>query len=259
MNIAKPPTGDGPFPCIVYVHGGGWQLGNKDEVDYLLREMAVKGYVVVSVGYRLTPQYAWPAQIEDVRCAVRYLRANAEKLGILPDKLGAMGHSAGGHLALLLGLMDGAGPFSTSGGNAGPSSKVQAVANHFGPTDFRVWQLGPLGLVNIRQAFGKSFDDLLKDLVGTADRSAPVMKEVSPASYVDAQDPPILTLQGDKDPLVPVMSQARALHEQLEKAGTPNKLVIIEKGIHGFGDEKYKRAMEETMAWFDQYLKSVKP
>jgi dipeptidyl aminopeptidase/acylaminoacyl peptidase len=133
---------------------------------------------------------------------------------------------------------------------------VQAVANHYGPTDFSVWQLNSFGLVGIRQSFHKSFDELLADLVGTADRSAPVMKEVSPVTYIDAQDPPILTLHGDKDPLVP-LSQAQLLHEQLDKAGTINKLVVLERSGHGFGGDKYTLAMEETIAFFDKHLKDA--
>ncbi len=253
LNFAKPAGATVPLPCIVCIHGGGWQLGNKNELDGLLGEFTAKGYAAASVGYRFTPEHKWPAQVQDVRCAVRYLRANAEKLGIIPDKMGAMGHSAGGHLALMLGLMDATSPLD-SACNPGQSSKVQAVANHFGPVDFPSWQLSKAGLFFIEQGFKKSFDQLLIDLVGTADRSAAVMKEVSPTSYIDAQDPPILTLHGDIDALVPV-AQARTLHDLLQKAGTPNKFVVIEKGIHGFGGEKYTRAMNETVAFFDKYLK----
>ncbi|HUW62130.1 MAG TPA: alpha/beta hydrolase [Candidatus Bathyarchaeia archaeon] len=256
LNLAKPAGADAPLPTIVYVHGGGWEAGNKDESEPLIRLLASYGYAAVSVGYRLTPAHKWPAQIQDAKCAVRYLRANAATLGIDPDNIGAMGDSAGGHLVLLLALMDGTGPFDEGGGNPGPSSKVKAVVNLFGPTDFTSWQLRPLGLVEIRRGFGKSFDELLVDLVGTADRSAAVMKEVSPVTYIDAGDPPVLTFHGDKDPLVPV-DQAHILHQALDKAGVPNRLVVVEKAAHGWGGEKYENTLRLTREFFDKHLKGI--
>lgn len=234
----------------------GTTAGNKDEFDPLIRLLASYGYVAVSVGYRLTPAHKWPAQIKDAKCAVRYIRANASQLGIDPENIGAIGDSAGGHLALLLALMDGSGPFDDGGGNPGPSSKVNAVVNLFGPTEFPSWQPRPLGMADIRRGFGESFDDLLVDFVGTADRTAAVMKEVSPVTYIDAGDPPVLTFHGDKDPLVPV-DQARVLHDALDKAGVPNRLVVVEKAAHGWGGEKYENTLRLTREFFDKHLKGI--
>ena len=256
LNLARPAAADAPLPAIVYVHGGGWQAGNKDESEPLIRLLASYGYVAVSVGYRLTPANKWPAQIRDAKCAVRYLRANTAQLGIDPDNIGAIGDSAGGHLVLLLALMDGTGPLDESGGNPGLSSKVKAVVNLFGPTDFPSWQPRPLGLSDIRRGFRKSFDDLLVDFIGTADRSADVMKEVSPITYIDPGDPPVLTFHGEKDPLVPV-DQARALHQALDKADVPNRLVVVEKAAHGWGGEKYENTLRLTREFFDKHLKGI--
>src|SRR5262249_36238382 len=157
-----------------------------------------------TVTYRLTPKHKFPAQIEDAKCAVRYLRAQAKQLNIDPRRVAALGDSAGGHLSLLLGLLDAKDGMEGKGGNPEHPSKVQAVVNYFGPTDFPNWKVEPIGEGMLKVALkGKGSDDLLTDLLGTADRKAEVMKVVSPITYIDAGDAPVLTLQGSLDPLVP--------------------------------------------------------
>lgn len=253
LNLAKPET-ESPLPALLYVHGGGWQLGNKDESDPLVLLFASYGYAVASVGYRLTPDHKWPAQIEDVKCAVRYLRANAEELGIDPQRIGAVGESAGGHLVLMLGLMDGNGPLDQAGGNAGPSSKVNAVVNLFGVTEFASWSPPPLGMANIEGGFKKSLDALMTDMFGTADRSSAVMKQASPVSHIDAGDPPVLTIHGEIDPIVPV-NQAQILHEALKKAGVDTTLVVVEKVEHGWQGEKQIESLRLVREFFDKHFK----
>jgi acetyl esterase/lipase len=137
LDLGKPPAGGPPVPALVFIHGGAWQVGSKDTFEPLVRQFADNGYVTASVEYRLAPAHKWPAQIEDVKCAVRYLRAHAKELNIIPDKIGAAGDSAGGHLSLLLGLMDPKDGLEGTGGNPEQSSKVQAVVNFYGPTDMK--------------------------------------------------------------------------------------------------------------------------
>src|SRR5256885_1883508 len=135
LDIARPEKADKRLPCIVVIHGGGWRGGNfKVHVPQIF-DFAKQGYVSATVQYRLVPAARWPAQIEDVKCAVRYLRANAEKYGIDKERFGAIGFSAGAHLSMLLGTMDQKDGLEGSGGNANESSKVQAVVSYFGPTD----------------------------------------------------------------------------------------------------------------------------
>ncbi|MCY3024041.1 MAG: alpha/beta hydrolase [Planctomycetota bacterium] len=247
LDLARPPTGDGPFPLVVCIHGGGWRGGNKVGYHGRLREFAKRGYVAAAVQYRFCPQHKFPAQIEDVKCAVRFLRAHAKEYKIDPTKVAAMGDSAGGHLSLLLGLMDPADGLEGNGGCADQSSKVQAVVNYFGPTDFTM----PVAANVIGTA-------LVADFLGTVDQKAPVVARASPITYVSAGDPPILTFQGTADPLVP-MVHAKSLHEALKKAGVPEHLETIEGGGHGFAGPAYTRTVNLTYEFLDEHLKGKAP
>jgi acetyl esterase/lipase len=212
---------------------------------------------VASVEYRLLPKYRWPAQIEDVKCAVRYLRAHAKELNIDPSEIGAIGDSAGGHLVLLLGLMDPKDDLEGNGGSPGLSSKVQAVVNLFGPTDLRVWRALPEGEPGMEKEFGKNSEQLLADLVGTSDRAAPVVLQASPVNYIDKADPPILTFHGTKDPIVP-FEQAKLLHSALEKAGVRQKLVPIQDAGHGWQGPQLIDTVRQGLEFFDSVLKPAR-
>jgi acetyl esterase/lipase len=255
LDLARPAKGAGPFPLVVCLHGGGWQLGHRKAHHPTLQLLARHGYVAASVGYRLAPKHRWPAQIEDAKCAVRFLRAHAKDYNIDPNKVGALGDSAGGHLALLLGLMDARDGLEGAGEHAKQPSKVQAVVNYYGPTDLRTWSATPLGDVMLKAATrGRDGNGLLEDFLGTADRKAAVMAKASPITYVDAKDAPVLTFQGTDDPLVP-LSQARALHAALRKAGVAEKLEVLEGRGHGWGGKDKERTDRLAVEWFDRHLK----
>lgn len=260
LDLARPDTSDSPLPLLIFIHGGGWQTGDKSDFEPMVRQFASSGYVAVSVNYRVTPEHPWPAQIEDVKCAVRYLRTNAAKYAIDPERFAAAGHSAGAHLALLLGLMDPKDGFEGDGGNPAVSSRVQAVVNVSGPTDLRVWRALPEAQAEAKAVTGKDFEDLLADFAGTVDRSAPVIAEASPITYVDADAPPVLTLHGSADPVVPV-GQAELLHAALDGAGLKNhKLVVLEGADHNFGDASYVlRIVYESQQFADRWLKGIEP
>jgi acetyl esterase/lipase len=217
LDVYFPQSG-GPWPVLFYVHGGSWVEGDKaDGLGW--GEMAAQGYLVVSANYRLaTYQVKFPAMIEDVKCAVRYLRAHAADYNLDPDRIGAIGASAGGHLAALLGASD-----ETAGWEVGEhldqSSRVQAVLTMAGPSDFD--RDFPSLNTSIYFAFG--------DLAGG---DSAFMTAASPVTYVTPDDPPFLILHGDKDGVVPV-AQGVALHERLEEAGVESTLVIVEGGDHG--------------------------
>lgn len=246
LDLARPAKGEGPFPLVVCLHGGAWQIGHRSSMHPQVRLLAGHGYVAATVGYRLAPKHPWPAQVEDARAAVRFLRAHAKDYHIDPNRVAAVGGSAGGHLALLLGLMDDGGE---------PPSKVQAVVNYFGPTDLRTWSATPEGDALLKAAVnGRDSNGLLKDLLGTADRKAPVVARASPITYVDAKDPPVLTFQGTADPLVPA-EQAKALHAALKKAGVAEKLVLLEGASHGWGGQEKERTDRLMLEFLDKYLK----
>ena len=244
LDLAVPEKGDGPFPLIVCIHGGAWRGGSKAGYRPLIKALAEKGYVAAAVEYRFVPKYKFPAQIEDVKCAVRYLRAHAKELKIDSNKVGAIGDSAGGHLSLLLGLMDAKDGLEGSGGNPGQSSKVQAVVNLYGPTDFTApgpWNPVATGLV--------------ADFLGTSDSKSAVAIQASPITYIDKDDPPILTFHGSADPLVP-LDQAKRLHEALKKAGVTEQLEIIEGAGHGWQGKDHEHSDRMMLEFFDRYLKA---
>ena len=136
LNLARPKTGDGPFPAVVCIHGGGFRAGTREGYDNLCIRLAEHGYVAVTVTYRLAPKYPFPAAIHDVKAAVRWARANAAKYRIDPDRIGVTGGSAGGHLAQFLGVTADVKEFEGDGGNASQSSRVACVVNFYGPSDF---------------------------------------------------------------------------------------------------------------------------
>ena len=246
LNIARPKDASGPLPCIVFIHGGGWAAGNKDGHSPQTLEVAKKGYVGVTVGYRFAPKHIFPAQVEDVKCSIRFLRANAEKYGIDKERIGAVGFSAGAHLSMMLGVMDKNDGLEGEGGNPEQSSKVNAVVSWFGPTD--------LGTKDWPDASRK----LVEQFVGGPQaEKADACRRASPVTYVNAGDAPMLLIQGTKDRLVPY-SQAYLMTDALNKAGVPGRLDMIVGADHGWGNPELQRTADETYAFFDHYLKPKK-
>ena len=203
LDLAR-PQGNGPFPAIVFIHGGGWSGGNRQGYRGQIQEAAKRGYVAATISYRLmkydeakkettTADPIFPAQIHDAKAAIRWLRANAKKYNVDPNRIGVTGASAGGHLSLLVGLTDPASGLEGDSGNPDQSSRVQAVVNVFGPTD-------------MAYCFEKSSVAWIFRLFmgGTPAEAGERYKAASPITYVSKDDPPVLTLHGDQDALVPV-------------------------------------------------------
>lgn len=242
-----------PAPAVVYVHGGSWVGGSKDsaEVRTLVPPLAARGYVVAAINYRLAPRYKFPAQIEDVKCAVRYLRANAASYNLDPERIGAWGSSAGGHLVSLLGLTDSGAGFEGNGGHAGQSSKVQAVVDMFGPADLTMDSNGLKMNLTLQQ-----LEMLAQAVFGSTDN----LKKASPVTYIHKNAPPFLILQGDKDDIVPPI-QSQEFYDKLKAAGVPATLVMVKNAGHGFvprGGPINPSALElaQTIAaFFDKHLK----
>jgi acetyl esterase/lipase len=222
MDIYHPSNSGGPAPVAMYVHGGGWTGGDKragaGSLD--ITELVGRGYLVVAINYRLAPQYKFPAMIEDCKCAVRFLRANASRYDLDPDRIGAWGGSAGGHLVSLMGLADASAGFEGSGGYAEESSRVQAVVDMFGPTDLAVLFRGG-GTSTMERVFG------------TTDRNSEIVRRASPVAWVSRDDPPFLILHGELDDVVPP-NQSQLLYGRLIAAGVPATLVMVENAGHGF-------------------------
>ncbi|MFO0919410.1 MAG: alpha/beta hydrolase [Planctomycetaceae bacterium] len=252
LDLARPKEGNGPFPAIVFIHGGGWSEGSRNAFRPLAEEAAKRGYVAVTISYRLTepdPQthlgkVPFPAQIEDCKCAVRWLRSVADKYHVDRDHIGVSGGSAGGHLSLLVGLADETAGLEGNGGHADQSSRVQAVVNIFGPTDLsKAYQEGEAARPYFVALCG-----------GTPDSAAEAYKKASPISYVSKDDPPVLTLHGEKDTLI-LVDQAKLLNETMKEVGVPHELLILPDQGHGFTGEGAKHANDALWAFFDKQLK----
>ncbi len=135
LDVSRPAGNDGVFPAVLVIHGGAWRAGNKSDVGPIMAEFTKRGYVAVSPQYRFCPKNVFPAQVHDVKAAVRFIKANAKKYHVDPDRIGAIGFSAGGHLALMLGLTAGSDGLEGDVSAGAPDSRVKAVVNYFGPTD----------------------------------------------------------------------------------------------------------------------------
>lgn len=254
LDLAR-PQGDGPFPAIVFIHGGGWFQGNRHAYRNAIIEAAKRGYVAATISYRLmefdqakkettTAKLHFPAQIHDAKAAIRWVRANAKKYHVNPDRIGVTGGSAGGHLSLLVGLTDANANLEGEGGNPDQSSRVQCVVNVFGPTDME-------GCFN-----DSSVAWIFRLFMGGApDEAADTYKAASPVTYVSPDDPPVLTLHGDVDPLVPI-SQATTLDEKMKKAGANHKLLVFKGQGHGFRGDAQTTAIQAMWDFFDEHLKS---
>jgi acetyl esterase/lipase len=244
LDMARPAAGEGPFPAVICIHGGGFRAGTRDGYDGLIRQLAERGYVAVTVTYRLAPRYPFPAAIHDVKAAVRWLRGNAAKYHVDPDRIGVTGGSAGGHLAQFLGVTGDVKEFEGDEGNLDQSSRVACVVNYYGPSDFT-------------QSYGKSVDAaevLPLFLGGNLEQQRHKHIIASPLYWVTPNAAPTLCVHGTKDNYV-AHEQAVWLVDRLKAAGVEAELLTLEGAGHGFGGEDAKKADAALFAFFDSHLK----
>jgi acetyl esterase/lipase len=237
------------MPAVIYIHGGGWIGGNYKPSP--IQALARQGYFAASIEYRLSSEAKWPAQIQDCKLAVRWLRANSQKFGVDQNRIGVWGESAGGHLVACLGTMADEKEFEGNGGWPDASSAVQAVVDFYGPTDF----IDP-------GHYSPQAIDLTEKLFGVPHAQNPdLWKSGSPLAYVKAGDPPMLLIHGDADTLVPI-AQSIVFDAALTKAGVPHQFVTVKNGTHGFGaapgttiDPSRDEINRITLAFLNKYLK----
>lgn len=238
------PEGPGPFPALLCIHAGGMVRGSRRDMTVTIRNLAARGYVGVSLDYRLLPDFRFPAQIEDCKAAVRWLRANAENYKINGARIGALGYSTGGYLACLLGTTDPHDGLEGTGGNTDQSSRVQAVVSFFAPTDFSKCDWTP---------------DVEKKVyvpyLGASFASRPdLYRKASPVTYARAGAPPFLLFHGDMDTVVD-LRHAREMTDRLHQAGNEARLVILEGEGHGWSGDKLLNTLRQMMDFFDEHLK----
>ncbi len=248
LDLYLLPTAAQPRALVVYVHGGAWRAGDKGGVE--VRPLLEAGLSVASINYRLTGSDPFPAQIEDCKAAIRFLRAHATDYGIDPDRIGVWGASAGGHLVALLGTTGDVTALEGSLGSVGVSSRVQAVCDWFGPTDLTTMgaQSGPNSRIDHDAA--NSPESLL--IGGPVQERREAALAASPISYVSADDPPFFIVHGSADDLVP-LAQSQTFAKALAESGVKVELRVVENAGHG--GFKDPTVMETTVRFFRQTLR----
>jgi len=247
LDLYIPPQGEGlaPLPLIVWVHGGAWLAGNKE--DCPATRFLKYGFAAASINYRLSQHAIFPAQIEDCKTSIRFLRAHAGQYNIDPNRIGAWGASAGGHLVALLGTTGDVNDFD-KGPNLHVSSKVQAVCDYFGPTDFT-----KMGDFESEMDHDAPDSPESKLIGGPVQENHQACKRANPITYISKNDPPFLICHGDKDMLVP-HNQSVLLNDALKKAGLDVNFHTVKGGGHGFGDSKVEQMVLE---FFNKHLKEA--
>lgn len=236
------PIPEHPVPLVIWVHGGGWRAGSKDNT--YAPETLGDDYAVASIDYRLSGIETFPAQIHDVKAAVRWLRAHASDYGFDPERFGAWGSSAGGHLVALLGVSCGNPDLEgTVGGNLDQSSCVQAVCDFYGPTDL-LSLLKQRGIASVRRPMA---EDLL--VGGPVEELADLARLASPITHVSSDSPPFLIMHGSDDPVVP-LAQSVDFDIALRALGIDSTLRIIDGAGHGFP----RSELVPVKPFFDRFL-----
>ncbi len=245
LNLARPKGGGAGLPAVLCIHGGGFRAGKRESYDNLCLRLAERGYVAATITYRLAPKHQFPAAIHDCKAAIRFLRANAEKYGIDPTRIGVTGGSAGGHLAQFLGVTGGVPQFEGTGGNPEHSSAVTCVVNVYGPSDFT-------------ESYGKSVDAhevLPLWLGGNLQEKRRRHVEASPLYWVTPAAAPSLVIHGTHDQYV-AYEQGVWMVERLLAAQVEAVLLTLPGAGHGFKGEDQEKADLALFDFFEKHLKT---
>jgi len=233
------PKGEGPFPSVLVVHGGAWMMGTRAQLSGIAQTLANNGMTAVAISYRLAPKHQFPAQIEDCKAAVRWMRSQADELKIAPDHIGAFGYSAGAQLVTLLGTTDANdGLEGIENPSQSPSTRLQAVAAGGMPCDFRA-----LDPDSRRLAFW---------LGGTRRELEEQYRLASPRAFVTNDDPPMFFFHGENDHLVPMLSP-QAMRDSLQAVGVPAELYVVPKIGHNFAVMD-RTALKKSVAFLARTL-----
>ena len=247
LDLFRPQVRTEPLPAVVCIHGGGWRNGDRGSQTAVAQTLAANGYVAVTITYRLRDEAIFPAAIQDCKAAVRWLRANAKRLGVDPERIGATGLSAGGHLAALLATSGGVKGLEGEGGNAEFDSTIQACVACGAQSDLeseRIQELSRRPQDPFYQGFlGGTYDDVPKRYA-----------LASPRHHLDDDDPPLAFVTGQKDD---PSTHADAIRGDLKAKGVPTGLLVIPDAPHAFqGTQKFfDEFMAFTLEFFDRHLK----
>lgn len=247
LDLYRPKEHSRPRPAIVCIHGGGWFKGDRSSMTALAMALAGRGYVAVTISYRLSGEAKFPGAIQDAKAAVRWLRANAEIYGVDPAKIGVTGLSAGGHLAALLATSGGVAELEGEGGHADQSSAVQACVAMGAQSD--------LESERIRDLSGKADDPFYRTFLGDAQAVIPqIYATASPRHHLDKTDPPLLFMAGELDD---PSTHADEIRAELEKQEIPTGLVLIPNAPHAFLGQQtaFNACAEACDSFFAKHLK----
>jgi len=255
LDIVRPnPLPTNAMPAVIFIHGGAWRLGNKNHAP--IRFLAERGYFVANINYRLSSEAPFPAAVEDCKCAVRWLRANAAKYNVNSSGIGVWGASAGGHLAEFLGTTSDDPRYEGTGGWTNASSRVSAVVSFFGPSDF----MGGIGKFRNGDGSRGNFE-VVKFLGGLPADKPDVYRDASPVTHVDKMSTPMLLVHGDQDPIVP-LEQSTRMANALREAGVDMKFIVVTNGVHGFLlnqmipiSPRPAEIERDVVEWFDAHLR----
>ncbi|MBM0108825.1 alpha/beta hydrolase [Steroidobacter sp. S1-65] len=230
------PAGNGPFPAVVMIHGGGWEGRSRDDMNDISQRVAERGYVVLNMSYRFAPQWHFPAQLQDVQQAIIWLREHASDLNVLKNRIGAWGYSAGAHLAALAGVTSPDDKWFVEG------TRVQAVVAGGTPVDLRYYKNGPLtnGLI------GASYE-----------RNPDLWREASPLALVSGDDPPMFLYHGTFDITVGD-NNAHAMYQALNANGIPAELYLM-RGLEHLSTFIVDRPVDNGIDFLDLYLRTAQP
>jgi acetyl esterase/lipase len=252
LDLYIPSETKGPLPLIVWVHGGAWRSGSKEQCQPFNQGYLIKGYAIASINYRFSQHAIFPAQLEDCKAAIRWLRAHAKDYNLNPDRFAAYGGSAGGHLVALLGTTGDIKTFDV-GANLDISSKVQAVCDYYGPSDFSYDE--NTALPEFIKRLNDPQDAVPQLIGGPVKENRDAARKASPVTYVKTQPlPPFLIVHGDKDPVVPITQSERLFNVLREAKGNVHLHCI--KGA-GHGNGCFSAEIDSrVLAFFDYWLKN---
>lgn len=242
-------------PAVIFVHGGSWRSGSKSDLGFAAAALARQGYVGFSINYRLlrNGRNRFPAQIDDVQRAVRWVRAHAKDYGVDPEKIGALGASAGGHLVALLGTTETRD--NSDAELAGFSSRVQCVVDLYGPTDFTT-ALEPENQRKMAEDPSPGAQ-IVQEFLGALPGAAENYRAASPLTHIDKKTAPFLIFHGGKDALVP-LEQSQRMDAALRAAGIESKLVVFPDAVHGYREPQLLlQTFAGATEFFDRHLKNL--
>ena len=234
------PSSEKPTPIVLHIHGGGWNHGTKESQSGFSSYFKA-GFAVANVEYRLVQVAPAPAAIEDIRCAINYIKTHAKQLNINPDKIIISGGSAGAHLALMGGLLENDNRFDKNCTEK-TDMRVAAIISNYAPTDFSD--------LNSEMSQFKSLTRWLGDKAGDLEFRA----SVSPVTHIKKSSPPVFIVHGNADPIVPY-EQSVILQQKLNEVGVYNKFITVEKGKHGGFDQDKKSEINKALF---EFLKTIK-